>query len=95
MRSARELVKQLPCAASGNDDSPCYGDIDPAHIKTVGAGAGESMSEMIPLCRKHHTLQHKIGFKSFCEQFPPVERQLNLRGWFFENVFGVWKLRRR
>ena len=68
--------------------------VDRCHIKSRGAGGSDEDDNLISLCREHHSFQHKIGFKALCELFPKVEEELNSKGWEFQWIQSVWKLRR-
>lgn len=63
-------------------------EVDRAHIKTRGAGAGWGSHEVMPLCREHHVFQGKIGIVTFFKRFPPVRRYLEANGWRLEDVVG-------
>lgn len=54
-KSVRSMVPEVP-------------RVDPAHIKTRGAG-GMDIGNVIPLCRAHHQEQHKIGVKTFGKKY--------------------------
>ena len=69
--------------------------IDRAHLKTRASGAGWEAHEFIYLCRICHIRSHQLGWKRFCDLFPNVAHEIKIRGWFFQNNFGVWKLRRK
>jgi len=69
-------------------------DIDRAHIKTRGAGAGWEDWEFIFLCRLHHNEQGSLGWNKFTQKFPHVIFILKNKGWEFVDEFGVMKLRR-
>lgn len=69
-----------------------YGIMDRAHLKTRGSGAGWNDDEWILLCRAHHIQQGAIGWFSFCFKFPKVGYEIEKRGWYFEEIFGVMKL---
>ena len=40
----------------GKDYGPCTAGLDPHHIKTRGAGGGDTRSNLISLCRGHHDM---------------------------------------
>lgn len=56
-------IKKLPCLVCGLEPS------DPAHLRSRGAGGGDELWNLIPLCRPHHSEQHAIGLKSFVEKY--------------------------
>jgi hypothetical protein len=70
-------------------------DLDRAHIKTRGAGAGWNSDEYIFLCRPHHIMQSQLNWKRFSERYPIVIKELKSRGWHLVEEFGVWKVRRK
>lgn len=55
------------------------GPSDPHHIKSRGAGGDDIPSNLISLCRAHHTQIHKIGAETFFAKYPHVmlRRRLN------------------
>lgn len=40
---------------------------------------------LVPMCRKHHSLQHQYGWIRFIEKEPVVRHALTRRGWTIEN----------
>ncbi len=50
--------------------------VDAAHVKSRGAGGGDVPGNVMPLCRYHHSIQHRVGIYSFFNMFPEVERWL-------------------
>lgn len=75
-----EAFRLMPCAACGARPS------DPDHIKTRGAGGEDIESNILPLCRRHHTQRHTIGWFRFCGLFPKVYRELMAKGWEFKKT---------
>ena len=69
-----------------------YTDVDRAHIKTRGAGAGWEDWEYIYLCRTDHILQGQIGWYKFINKYPHLKRILKNKGWDIEIIFGIPKL---
>lgn len=59
---------------------------DPAHIKSKGSGGDDVPENLMPLCRIHHTEQHKIGWYRFALKHPPVLFDLKKKGWGFDQV---------
>jgi hypothetical protein len=60
-----KFVKTLPCCICGHDTG-----VDAAHIRFSAAyaakanpGVGQKPSDfwVVPLCRKHHDMQHSVG----------------------------------
>ena len=68
---------------------------DRAHIKSRGAGGTWAAKNILTLCRPCHVFQHSKGWCAFVTAYPNVGRELELRGWQLEMVFGVMKLRRK
>ncbi|MHB8727610.1 MAG: hypothetical protein ACYC9K_01075 [Sulfuricaulis sp.] len=56
-------LKLQPCAAAHFGD--CEGDVVAAHVRRIANGAGTGLKpnqySAIPLCHKHHMLQHVAG----------------------------------
>jgi hypothetical protein len=55
----RAFVKRHACCVPGCKNT----DIDPAHVKTRGAGGSDA--QIVSLCREHHSEQHDIGIDTF------------------------------
>lgn len=89
MSDDRDKIRQMPCAACGSTPS------DPAHIKSRGAGGSNEEHNLMPLCRHHHRLSHDQGWNSFALSYSKVMRCLYDKGWCFEKLGGIHKLRRR
>ena len=53
----RAWIRTQPCIICGRDAEPC-------HVRSRGAG-GTDLGNIVPMCRIHHTEQHKIGIKTF------------------------------
>ena len=66
-----ESVRKRPCCACGK-----WGDIHAHHIKTRGAGGGDTFENLLPLCMSHHTEIHKIGAQAMREKYWQVEDYL-------------------
>lgn len=73
----------------------CFAKADPAHIRSRGAGGDDENSNLLALCRAHHTEQHAIGFVRFTEKHPKVLKALQARGWEIVELFGIKKLARK
>lgn len=59
-------LKTHPCAATHLGD--CEGDVVPAHVRRIAGGAGTGIKppySAIPMCHKHHMLQHQKGESAF------------------------------
>ena len=59
----RHYFRHLDCLVSG-----CHLPTDPHHVKTRGAG-GRDESNLVPLCRVHHSECHQIGRKTFSKKY--------------------------
>ena len=58
-----ELIRSLPC-------SICYTEPSEAdHIRTRGAGGGDNLGNLQPLCRKCHVERHTIGIETFYKRY--------------------------
>lgn len=44
-------------------EDPCAGVVEPAHVKSRGAGGNRR--HLVPLCTKHHAEQHQAGIETF------------------------------
>jgi len=71
------------------------GVMDRAHIKSKGSGGGWESKNILLLCRMCHIASHKMGLYKFTEKYPHLLKELNKKGWKFEDVFGVKKLRKK
>lgn len=69
------LLRCIVCAKLG---------CDPCHIKSRGAGGGDEVDNLMPLCREHHRMQHQKGIVTFVKSFPQVMRYLRAKGWVVE-----------
>lgn len=49
-------------------------------------------SNIVQMCREHHTEQHKIGWFSMCIIYVGIAQILYEKGWEFKDLFGVKKL---
>lgn len=67
---------------------PCSLKIDAAHLRSRGAGG--DATHLVPLCRRHHMLQHSLGIATFFRRY--------LRHWdvetlteFYERAYNDWR----
>lgn len=58
-----DTIRALPCCICGDMPS------DPDHIKTVGSGGGDNLSNLWPLCRMHHIERHQSGIATFYRRY--------------------------
>lgn len=70
-----EIVRQQPCTAC-RERPPS----DPDHITHRGAGGGDTIDNVMPLCRACHVLRHSMGWKRFFTIFPSVYFWLKEKG---------------
>ncbi len=64
-------VAAKPCAVCG-----CIGPNDPHHIRSRGAGGGDTPENLISLCRSHHNEIHQTGDTTFTCKYPHVLVQI-------------------
>lgn len=62
-------IRKKPCAACRRP-----GPSDPHHVKSRGAGGGDTSDNLLPLCRRCHQEWHRIGIESFTEKYPAIQR---------------------
>lgn len=79
-------IRNLACAACGR--FLC----DAAHIRSKGAGGGDVLSNLIPLCRPHHIEQHAHGWVYMWSKYPSIKRVLQDKGWEVIDEMGKEKL---
>lgn len=75
-KAALEEVRKQPCC-NCNAAAPS----DPNHIKTRGAGGKNELWNLIPMCRRCHTLWHDMGWYSFISIYPATRMRLESLGW--------------
>lgn len=69
-----EYIKTLPCLCCTGVPS------DPHHVKTVGSGGDDTVENVMPLCRIHHTEWHAIGPSKMAEKYASIKHWLILVG---------------
>lgn len=85
-RKLRRQVKALPCLVCGKKPS------DPCHVRTYKVTQSDHPANLIPLCRAHHTEQHR-SWSEFLERHPRVRRELVRKGWqIINHPFSPLKL---
>lgn len=87
-RPLLDEVKTKPCLVCGDPNT------DPCHIKSVGAGGNDEESNLLSMCRRHHSESHALGWYKFATTHLHMFKILNDFGWEFVSEFGVMKLRR-
>ena len=83
-RKFLDEIKRNPCSICGALSTQ-MNPVDPAHIQSKGAGGGDDLWNIVPLCRVHHSEQHRIGMQSFVGKYVPFKNLLKSMGWKFEN----------
>jgi len=73
-----KFIRSLPCLACKKPGC------DPHHIKSRGAGGGDS-ANLVPLCRVHHTMIHTYGRRTFEKKFHISLLVMAV------NLWNVWK----
>lgn len=82
-RDVLNAVKGQPCVV-------CRRPSDPCHIKSNGSGGDDTHWNLMPLCRNHHTEQHKIGWITFMRKYKAVEMSLASKGWYLNELGRLW-----
>jgi hypothetical protein len=87
-----EEVRKQRCLliASTSREDCCVGSTDPHHIKSVGSGGHDIETNVIPLCRKHHTEVHAIGLNRFSNKYAKIAVWLSKNGWSFNPSNNKW-----
>ena len=73
----------------------CGKKADKAHIRSKGAGGGNGLDDIIPLCREMHAEQQRSGGSAMIKKYPKLKEELSVRGWEIKEVFGLMKLVRK
>ncbi len=77
-------TKGLPCAICGSKFN-----IDAHHVTSRGAGGKDVLNNLMPLCRRHHTLLHTIGIYEAIRRYPKIVSWLkNKRR---DDIFGKYE----
>lgn len=72
-------IREMPCSVCGAKPPS-----DPSHIKSVGSGGPDVLSNVYPMCRKCHTLWHQIGPVTFLKKHRNFKHRLFDAGWTIE-----------
>ena len=67
----------------------CLGITDPHHILTKGAGGKDIDSNLLGLCRLHHTSWHTMGKTTFVAKYG-LEECMYSKGWEFDSFTQKW-----
>ena len=57
-------IRGMPCTILTHSTGTCSGITEPAHVRIRGAG-GDDVGNVIPLCQRHHRIQHDAGIQTF------------------------------
>ena len=79
----RRWVKSLECLCRNHPTIKCEGDMDPHHVRTRGAGGGDE--QVIPLCRRHHSLLDSPWYT-------PARLEAECQVDFAEVARGLWAI---
>lgn len=50
------------------------------HVTSIGAGGGDTVDNVMPLCQTHHNYWHHKGAVDSCRKFPGIKRWLEYHG---------------
>ena len=78
----RRYVKSLECVCRHHPAIKCDGPMDPHHQRTRGAGGGDD--EVVPLCRRHHSL---LDSPNWSQKRLEAECKVD----FAEIAAGLWR----
>lgn len=65
-KSLLETVRTLPCLGCMRTPSDAH------HVTTVGAGGGDTVDNVMPLCRDHHQEWHRRGGGYMADKYGAV-----------------------
>lgn len=78
-------VKQKGCDICGSRPA------DPCHVRSRGAGGPDTEWNVIPMCRKHHSEQHQLGWQKFLKKYWALKFKLEGLGWDLDPKNGkLW-----
>lgn len=78
-KSNLDFVRKQSCISCGSRP------VDAHHIKSRGSGGSDSLWNLLPCCRKCHSLVHHIGLRKYAEKYLNVSNFLDLNGWTMLN----------
>lgn len=79
-------IRAKPCAVCGRRP------VDPAHIKSRGSGGPDTVDNVVPLCRQHHSEQHQKGFAWMMRNYSLFYFEMRNLGWSVIERFGEERL---
>ena len=50
-----------------------YRSVDAHHVTSKGSGGDDTLNNLMPLCRVHHSEIHQIGNSRMCEKYGGVK----------------------
>jgi len=68
-----DKVKEMNCCICGSMPPS-----DPHHILSRGSGGPDTLKNLAPLCRQHHTEWHQIGLNKMMSKYKQLEKFLIL-----------------
>jgi hypothetical protein len=68
----------------------CFSKGEGHHLRTRKSGGCDSVWNLMPLCRLHHSNVHQIGMNTFAKKYPVVKDWLISHGWDFNVVKNKW-----
>lgn len=63
---------------------------DAHHVKSKASGGHDVSSNLMPICRIHHTEVHKIGLNRFSDKYAQARGWLINNGWEFNKLSMKW-----
>lgn len=94
-RNGLDWLKTEPCCIRGSlvADKAHDGDVVPAHVRRIAAGAGTGVKpeySAVPMCDRHHGLQHQHGESEVGgKDFMDAERARHLSRWMARTCFRM------
>ena len=84
----RESYREMNCLACGIVPS------EACHIISFAVERRDESRNIIPLCHEHHLLQHLKGWYYMLAEYPKLLEDFGRRGYYLENSFDNFKVRR-
>ena len=85
-----DSMKQKECVVCGRLPGDLRIQIDPSHIRSVGAGGPDEEFNVVSKCRLCHSKWHAIPHSKFCRQHPTFKKVLEDMGWSFGFGNKLW-----
>lgn len=83
-RELRRSIRNYACVANGCGSK----ESDPCHVVPFNVCGDDKEFNLIPLCRRHHTEQHHLGWRIFIDRYTQVALVLKSLGWEWEFLNG-------